>query len=118
MISDLLLFFKLVIGHALSDFALQNPDMAKYKNRNNKPDNVPTGQKTTPCWFYFMTAHALIHGGTVWVITGLPLMGLAETVNHWLIDYLKCENVTNPHIDQALHIGCKIVYIVCINILN
>jgi len=92
--------------------------MAKYKNRHRIPDNVPPGQKPTPCWFYFLTAHALIHGGCVWVVASLwlacifdydvalcggVLFAAIETISHWLIDFAKCENVTGPHEDQILH---------------
>lgn len=107
----MLLLLKLLIGHALSDFALQNPDMAKLKNRHNKPENIPKGQKLTPCWFYFLTAHALIHGGVVWAITGIWWTGIIEMFSHWIIDFFKCENITNPHIDQALHIFVKLVIV-------
>ena len=79
----------LLMGHALADFALQNSDMAKGKNRHNKPTNVPPGQKIIPCWIYFLTAHALIHGGTVWVLTGCCWLGMAESVMHWGIDFVK-----------------------------
>jgi len=110
---SLLLLVKLMMGHALADFALQNPDMAKLKNRNNKPDpsKIPAGQKPTPCWFYFLTAHALIHGGTVWVITDVWQLGIMEVCAHWIIDFAKCENKTNPHVDQLLHFLCKVFYV-------
>lgn len=104
------LFFKLLVGHALSDFSLQTDAMAKGKNRNRKPEFIPEGQKYTPCWAYWLTAHSLIHGGCVYLITGSLLFGFLETGFHWIIDFCKCENWTNPHQDQALHIWCKIVY--------
>lgn len=104
-------FFLLMVVHALADFSLQSDSMAKGKNRNNKPDFIPTGQKFVPCWPYWLTAHALIHGGAVYVVTGSVLLGAAETALHWGIDFMKCENITNPNEDQALHFLCKISYI-------
>ena len=106
------LLLKLMIGHALADFALQNPGMARLKNRHNEPTNVPIGQKIVPCWVYFLTAHALIHGGTVWIVTECWYLAVAEIISHWAIDFVKCENWTNPHIDQFLHFACKIAWIV------
>lgn len=104
------LLFKLLIGHALADFPLQGPYIAQMKNRHNKPDYIPAGQKPCAVWIHCMTAHALIHAGFVWVITGVVWFALAELVLHWAIDFAKCENWTNPHQDQALHITCKAVY--------
>lgn len=106
------IFLKLLMGHALADFALQNSDMARLKNRHAKPTNVPPGQKIVPCWFYFLTSHALIHGGIVWLLLGHWYLAAAETVAHWLIDFAKCENWINPHVDQFLHIFCKVLWVV------
>lgn len=104
------LFFKLMIGHALCDFSLQTDSMAKGKNRNRKPHYTPEGQKYVPCWYYWLTSHALIHAGAVWLITGVVWFAVAELVLHWLIDFAKCENWTNPHQDQFLHTLCKVIY--------
>ena len=103
-------FFLLMVGHALADFSLQSDAMAKGKNRHRKPDYIPDGQKYVPCWHYWLTAHALIHGGIVYVLTGDIRLGLAETVLHWVIDFAKCENWTNPNVDQVLHLMCRVVY--------
>ena len=103
---------KLLIGHALVDMVLQPQDMAKGKNRNRVPDYVPKGQKPVACWLYWLTAHALIHGAAVWIVTSFIWLGCAEIVAHWIIDFAKCENWTNPHVDQALHMLCKIVWVV------
>lgn len=104
------MFIQLLMGHALGDFALQSDWMSKNKNRNRKPDYVPEGQKYTPTWFYVLGAHALIHGGIVYVITGSIFLGVLESLVHGITDFVKCENWTNPHIDQAVHIGSKILW--------
>ena len=101
--------FWLIVGHAVADFALQSPDMAKGKNRNRTME-APPGQKYVPCWPHWLTAHALIHGGAVAAATGSVWLGLAETLAHWLIDFGKCENWYGPNEDQAAHIGCKVIW--------
>lgn len=106
------ILFLLLCGHALCDYPLQGDTMAKLKNRNTPidPARVPPGQKPAVTWQYWLTAHALIHGGMVALVTGVWWLGLAETVVHWVIDFAKCENVTNIHGDQALHVLCKIAW--------
>lgn len=51
-VGGMILFIKLLMGHALADFSLQTDTMAKGKNRNRKPDMsvVPPGQKYQPTW--------------------------------------------------------------------
>lgn len=109
MIAELI--FRMLIAHAVADFALQSTDMAKGKNRNRKPENIPPGQKYTPCWPYWMASHSLIHGGAIYIATGSLTCGIIETVAHAAIDFAKCENWTGPHIDQFLHLLCKAAYI-------
>ena len=103
--------FWLLAGHALADFTLQTDVMAKYKNRHNIPENIPPGQKLTPCWGYWLSAHALEHGACVALVTGSILLGLAETVSHWLIDFVKCESWIGVHADQILHVLCKCLWL-------
>jgi len=103
-------FFALLIGHALADFVLQSDAMAKGKNRHNRT-TTPPGATCTLCWPYWLSSHALIHGGVVWAITSNVYLGAAETVVHWLIDFAKCENRINVHEDQFLHIACKVVWL-------
>ena len=107
MISQLL--FWLLVGHAFADFVCQSDSMAKGKNRHRRTE-PPPGAKYTPCWPYWLTAHALIHGGAVALVTGNVLLGVFETFAHWMIDFGKCENWYGVHTDQALHIACKILW--------
>ena len=99
------LFLKLVIGHAIADFWMQTDAIATGKNRNIDPEKfgVP--------WWYWLTAHALMHGGVVWAITGNVWLGCAEIIAHWLIDFGKCEKWYGIHEDQAAHIWCKIMWV-------
>ena len=78
------------------------------KNRNDKVHD--TEQSLFPVRYYWMTAHALVHGGVVYLITGNISLGLIEAVIHWLTDYAKCEGWISMHQDQAVHIGCKVGY--------
>lgn len=111
-VNPLLLFFALVIGHAVADFWAQSDALAKMKNRNRDSSSfVPPGQKPQTVWPYALTAHALMHGGAVWAITGLWYLGAAETVLHWCIDFGKCENWYGIHQDQAAHIACKVWWV-------
>jgi len=106
------ILWQLLVGHALADFALQHDPMARGKNRHTPIDSarIPPGQKIQRVWPYWLTSHAIIHGGVVFYITGDYWLSGAETVSHWVIDCLKCENKTTIHIDQALHIACKILW--------
>ena len=101
--------FALIIGHAFADFVFQSDSMAKGKNLNYKT-TPPIGAIYQPTWVYWLTAHSLVHGGTVWIITQNIWLGLAETICHWLIDFGKCKNWYGIHQDQSAHIICKLVW--------
>ena len=98
------LIFWLLCGHALGDYALQGDTMAKSKHPSNK------GTDSYPPWWHWLTAHAFIHGGLVALITKIWWLGILEAVCHWLIDLGKCNKLYNIHVDQTLHIVCKLVW--------
>lgn len=102
MITWLLLFASLVVAHALFDYPLQGDFLAAAKNRTKPLPGVP--------WYQALIAHAIIQGGAVWFLTGSPLLGLAETLIHAVIDDLKCTNKISHNTDQAIHIGCKALW--------
>lgn len=104
-LDGLIMIFKLFAGHFISDFPLQDPHMARTKNRHNKPEpgDIPPGQKITPIWYYSLTAHAFVHGAATYVATWNIYVALYQGLAHWIIDFLKCENVFGPHLDQRLH---------------
>lgn len=106
MFTPLILFFKLLISHALCDFALQTPSMASGKNRNIRPIDhaLPPGQTLSTVWPYWLTSHALIHAGGVLLVTNNMAASLLQFVSHWVVDFMKCESFTNVHIDQSLHL--------------
>lgn len=105
--------FFLIAGHALADYALQSDAMAVCKCRKAGHRL----QATVP-WYYWLTAHALIHGGTVGFIVkwwgysndAAVILGLAETVIHWFIDTGKCEKFYGMAVDQMLHVVCKVAW--------
>jgi hypothetical protein len=80
--------------------------MAKGKNRNRPVVSA----EYTLTWHYWLTAHALVHGGVVAMLTSNWYLGVLETLCHWLIDFGKCENVYGIHVDQGLHVFCKVCW--------
>ena len=63
-------------------------------------------------WIYVLSAHAAIHAGLVWIITGCGWLGLAEFVLHWLIDALRIEKKISFQTDQLCHLLTKVIYVV------
>lgn len=98
------LFFKLLCGHALGDFALQNDFIATYKSRHMK-----LGSDTI--WPYILGSHCLIQGLMVYLALGSLALALCETATHFIIDFAKCEKIFGFHIDQGLHVVCKVLWL-------
>lgn len=110
----LMVAFLLAAAHFAFDYAWQGDTVAVNKNPNA---NTPL-QKFVP-WYYWLVSHAFMHGAAVALITNSGLLGLAETVAHFLIDLGKCQNKYSIHVDQALHIVCKVTWLlVWILVLN
>lgn len=96
------IFFLLLCVHALTDFQLQNGMMWWSKDRSSR----------NPRWFYWLTAHALICGGGVYVVTQCLPLAVVEVVCHWLIDFCKGEGCISSRTDQIFHFVCRIVYVI------
>jgi hypothetical protein len=94
--------FLLICGHAVADYPLQGDFLARGKNHKAPLPGVP--------WWICLIAHALIHGGTVMLITENLWLGLAETGVHIVIDFLKCDGRFGFVTDQSLHVGCKVAW--------
>lgn len=109
------LLFRLLIAHAVADFALQSDSMAKGKNRHRKTE-PPPGASYQPSWFLWLPAHAIVHAGAVWVATGSAWIALAELVIHAAIDFGKCENWYGMYADQAMHVACKVAYVAALEV--
>jgi hypothetical protein len=95
-------FFWLLFGHCIADYTFQTDFIAKGKNRKTAFPGMP--------WYYIMFAHAITHGALVGMFTGSMTFAILETVLHFGIDVLKCEGYTNMHQDQAMHVGCKVLW--------
>jgi len=104
-------FFAMLVGHALGDFALQTEWMVRSKNPRRRAR--ATSERRDLIWIHVLTAHALIHGGAVALATGVAWLGIAETIAHWVIDYGKSNRYYGFHVDQFLHLGCKVLWAAC-----
>jgi len=105
------ILFALLIGHALADYPLQGAFLAKAKDRHS--DSGAMFAESVPpkgLWIHALTAHSLVHAGSVWIVTGSVVLALVELVLHWIIDFAKCEGWTGFTTDQMLHVLCKIGY--------
>ena len=105
-------FLALLIAHALCDHPLQGQFLALHKNRHYRPQNSDLPPRTL--WLYCLSCHSLIHAGGVWLVTGSYVLGIIELVLHWLIDFLKEEKIITLHVDQLLHVTCKVIYIIAL----
>jgi hypothetical protein len=93
----------LIVAHVVCDYPLQGDFLAKAKNRAAPLPGVP--------WWQALGAHAAIHGGGVWLVTGSIWLGLAETVAHAVIDDRKCSGRLTFNQDQALHVALKVLWV-------
>ena len=93
----------LAMAHFVADFGLQNDRMAVEK--------CPGKDVTLP-WQWWLGSHAAIHGFFVAVLTGLPILGVAEWVTHAAIDIAKCRKHFGLKTDQSLHLLSKVIWTV------
>lgn len=102
------MLFKLLIGHAVADYALQPPNIALGKNRHAGPpagyDEAAEGSRPS-YWIMVMASHCLVHAGAVWIITGDMALAFWQFCTHYLIDVLKAERAFNLWVDQFLHVS-------------
>jgi hypothetical protein len=96
------LFAALVVAHVICDYPLQGDFLARAKNRTAPIPGVP--------WWQALGAHSIMHGGAVWLLTGIPFLGLAEVVAHAATDDAKCRGRISFNTDQGIHIACKLVW--------
>ena len=97
---DLLIL--LCLAHFVCDFGLQSDRMAREKS---------PGADQTLNWRWWLMSHASIHGLAVALLTGQPLLGLAETLLHAIIDWLKGKQRFSFTQDQILHLTCKVLWV-------
>ena len=94
----------LCVGHAICDFPLQDDFLSKGKNHRQPISGF--------AWQIMLFSHALIHAGMVSLVTGSLFLGMLELILHMFIDFLKCEGRFRFATDQALHYGCKVLYVI------
>jgi Protein of unknown function (DUF3307) len=107
------MLFYLIAGHFFADYPLQSDAIAACKCRKS----IHPAAKGVP-WFYWLTAHCIVHGAVVGMILrwyGVPEhlatgLAVAEFVVHWVIDLAKCEKWFGIHVDQGLHVLCKLLW--------
>ena len=92
----------MLAAHFALDYSLQGDTTAREKN----PNSTTPLQAAVP-WFYWMTAHALMHAAAVAAITGSLVFGVIEFLIHFALDYAKCQNWITIHTDQAGHLLTK-----------
>ena len=78
--------FWLLVAHAVCDFSLQSDFLARAKNHRAPVLGVP--------FYQALGAHALIHAGGVFLVTGLPALAAAELIAHAAIDYAKADGAS------------------------
>ena len=101
--------FLFLVGHAVCDFVLQGEVMGTSKSRRKSLASIHG--PGFPPWYYWLGAHALTHGGAVFLVTQSWPLGVLETLLHAGIDHMKCEEHISFNQDQVLHLACKLVYL-------
>lgn len=96
------IFALLIFAHALADYPLQGDFLSNAKNHTAPIPGVP--------WYQALGAHSAIHAGFVGIITGSIALAGAEFVIHTLTDHAKCAGRVSFNTDQAIHIGCKVLW--------
>ena len=96
----------LILAHLAFDYALQGDFMAKAKNHKAPIPGVP--------WQTILVSHAAMHALAVFLITGSVVCAMVEQSAHTLIDYAKSDGRLTFNADQALHIACKVGYVLAL----
>ena len=69
------------------------------------------GRDLTLCWGWWLGAHAATHGFAVALLTGIPVLGVLETLLHAIIDWAKIRFRFSLTLDQILHLSCKFIWV-------
>jgi hypothetical protein len=97
----LMLAMMLLGAHWVCDYPLQGQFLSDAKAKG-------------PLRAYHLIAHAGIQGAAVALVTANVWLGLAEWAAHTVIDELKVRGKTTFAQDQALHIACKVLWLIVI----
>ena len=96
------LLFRLLVAHAVCDYALQSEFMADAK----RPDSLYRRTKFGP-WWWWALAHGFINGAGVYWATYSLTLGYLETLVHVGLDYAKCRGWLTTGQDQGAHLVAK-----------
>lgn len=102
----LALFATLLGLHALADYPLQGDFLSKLKDPRS-PIAQAMGRGS---WIHGLVAHSAIHGLFVGLATGSLVLGLLEVILHAAIDLSKVRGAIGYHLDQVLHVVCKLAW--------
>lgn len=104
------LFITMIVGHVFTDHIFQSHQMLLGKDHKHVTE---FGEQYGTLWPLFLSSHALVNAAGVTLITGSVLLGVAEFVVHWIIDYAKNERCDFGYLtDQVLHIISKLAWAV------
>lgn len=92
----------LIFAHCLADYPLQGDFLAQGKSRH-----TPVGKVF---WPHCLSAHSIIHGGMVGILTGSVVLFWLEAAIHAITDWMKCEGKISMRADQTIHYCCKIAW--------
>jgi len=92
----------LFAGHALCDYPLQGQFLSEAKNHRKPIVGIP--------WYQALGAHALIHAGMVYLITGVYTFAVCEFIVHFWTDYARCDEKLTFNEDQAIHYAFKVLW--------
>jgi hypothetical protein len=101
------LLLALLVGHAIADGPLQRMFRLHQQKRRLR-------QAGGLWWPTALTLHAGTQGVFVALLTGSGWLGLAEMVCHAVTDLVKAEGYINTIQDQAIHVVCKVVWVILI----
>lgn len=107
-----LMLAALFLAHAIADGPMQPHFIGSYKNRFMRGSGRKILRSPNMLlWPLVLGLHASIHAAFVGLITGSAALGLAEFAAHFAIDYGKSLELYEFKTDQALHIGCKVLWV-------
>lgn len=103
ILPSLWLLALMVLAHFACDYQFQSSDVAVGKGKF-------AGGLNGVDWYYWMASHAAVHALAVCLITRNPLATLGEFVLHFAVDWGKCKRYFGLHVDQLLHVLCKVAW--------
>jgi len=111
----------LLVTHAFADGIFQPDWMAKMKHPKKlvHRDEFDV-EEDNPLWFPVLSCHSIANGGAITITIGLitgnwymgMILGMLEAWCHFWIDFSSTRKLISFTMDQALHLACKVVWLV------